>query len=215
MSQENQITLRGFLTAEPKFKETAKTGTPMTEIRVGSTPRRLNRETGEWQDLPTSYFKVKCWRRLAINTASSLHKGDMVVIRGRFTMNTWLDSQQQQRSTVEIEADSVGHDLAYGWTHFMRGTRSRGSQGVDIGEAMRQDTTQPDENEERDERDEQDEFQEHDEYQESHESDRELYAEPLAVGPTVALGELGVSANDPSVSDGGDAERSETLALVG
>ena len=54
MSQDNQITLRGFVTAEPRFRETTKTGIPMTEIRVGSTPRRLNRETGEWQDLPTS-----------------------------------------------------------------------------------------------------------------------------------------------------------------
>jgi single-strand DNA-binding protein len=146
MSQDNQITLRGFVTAEPKFRQTAATATPFTEIRIGSTPSRLNRETGEWQELPTTYYRVKCWRRLAINTSSSLHKGDMVVVRGRFTMRTWTDSQQRLRETVEIEADSVGHDLAYGWSHFLRGTQTQPADraALDGGEAARQDLETPD-----------------------------------------------------------------------
>jgi single-strand DNA-binding protein len=141
MSQDNQITLRGFVTAEPRYRQTAQTAIPVAEIRVGSTPRRLNRETGEWQDLTTSYFTVKCWRRLAVNASCSLKKGDMVVVRGRFYMHEWLDSQQRPRQSVEIEADSVGHDLSYGWSHFLRGTRPQpGAQaGLDAGEAVRQD----------------------------------------------------------------------------
>jgi single-strand DNA-binding protein len=148
MSQDNQITLRGFVTAEPRFRQTVQTATPVAEIRVGSTPRRLNRETGEWLDAPTSYYTVKCWRRLAINAASSLHKGDMVVVRGKFYMSHWVDNQQRPRTTLEIEADSLGHDLAYGWSHFLRGTRPQPgrSAGVDAGEMARQDmgTSAPD-----------------------------------------------------------------------
>jgi single-strand DNA-binding protein len=141
MSQENQITLRGFVTKEPTLRQTVLTATPVAEIRVGCTPRRLNRDTGEWQDAPTSYFTVKCWRRLAVNARSSLHKGDMVVIRGRFYTNNWIDNQQRPRSAIEIEADSVGHDLAYGWSTFLRGTSTLpGSQaGVNAGESARQD----------------------------------------------------------------------------
>jgi single-strand DNA-binding protein len=142
MSQDNQITLRGYLTAEPKLHQKTQAATPVTEIRVGSSPRRLNRETGEWQEAAASYYTVKCWRRLAINAASSLHKGDMVVIRGRFYMNRWVDNQQRPRATLEIEADSVGHDLAYGWSHFLRGSRpqSERADGVNEGEMARQDT---------------------------------------------------------------------------
>jgi single-strand DNA-binding protein len=141
MSQENHITLRGYLTAEPTLHQKTPAATPVTEIRVGSTPRRLNRETGEWHDAPTSYYRVKCWRRLAINAASSLHKGDMVVVHGRFYMSNWVDSQQRPRSTLEIEADSLGHDLTYGWSHFLRGTRSQPERaaGVNAGEMARQD----------------------------------------------------------------------------
>jgi single-strand DNA-binding protein len=140
MSQDNHITLRGYLTTEPRFHQKTSTAVPLTEIRIGSTPRRLNRETGEWQDAPTSYYTVKMWRRLAINAASSLHKGDMVVVRGKFYMNTWVDSQQRTRASLEIEADSLGHDLAYGWSHFLRGSRPGRSAGVNEGEMARQDT---------------------------------------------------------------------------
>ena len=65
----------------------------------------------------------------------------MVVVRGRFYMNSWVDSQQRPRSTLEIEADSLGHDLAYGWSHFLRGTRSQSESaaGVNAGEMARQD----------------------------------------------------------------------------
>src|ERR1700685_2174231 len=139
MSQENQITLRGFVTAEPKFKQTALTATPLAEIRVGSTPRRLDRETGEWRELPTTYYTVKCWRRLAVNAASSLHKGDMVMVRGRFSVHNWIDSEQRPRTTIEVEADSLGHDLAYGWSHFLRGSHPGNRSGASAGEMARQD----------------------------------------------------------------------------
>jgi single-strand DNA-binding protein len=144
MSQDNQITLRGFVTAEPKFRQTTVTATPLAEIRMGSTPRRLDRETGEWRELPTTYYTIKCWRRLAINAASSLHKGDMVLVRGRFSVHNWVDNQQRPRETIEIEADSLGHDLAYGWSHFLRGSHPSGRADAGAGEAARQDTGEPD-----------------------------------------------------------------------
>jgi single-strand DNA-binding protein len=223
MSQDNQITLRGYLTAEPRFRETTKTRTPMSEIRVGSTPRRLNRETGEWQESQTSYYTVKCWRRLAINTASCLHKGDMVVIRGRFYMNTWVDAQQQPRAALEIEADSIGHDLAYGWTHYNRGVRDQGTgQGVgqgggDGGESRRQETGQPAE------AGNGYETEENDDYlapgvvdrglddNESAERDPEPDSEPDS---EAAGSDLGVSGAEPEAGPDGDAERLDTMMLA-
>jgi len=124
MSQENMIILRGFVTAEPKFWQTAPTQTPLAEIRLGHTPRRLNRATGEWEDGETSYYTVKCWRRLAVNVKGSLRKGDMILVRGKVVMRTWVDDQQRNRVQMVVEADSVGHDLAFGWSHFNRGDQS-------------------------------------------------------------------------------------------
>lgn len=134
MSQENLITVRGYVTAEPKFWQTASTGTPVAEVRVGSTPRRLNRATGEWQDADTTYYTVKCWRRLAVNVASSLRKGDMVIVRGKFISRQWLDDQQRPRVQIEVEADTMGHDLMFGWAHFIRGVQAPRAQAGQAGD---------------------------------------------------------------------------------
>src|ERR1700722_48346 len=141
MGQENTITLRGFGTAEPKLWPPTPTHTPVTEIRVGSTPRRLNRATGEWEDGDTSFYTVKCWRRLAVNVRGSLRKGDMVIIRGKFVTRTWVDDQQRTRTQLQVEADSVGHDLAYGWSNFIRGAKTGWNEvrAQADGEAARQD----------------------------------------------------------------------------
>jgi len=124
MSQENTIILRGFVTAEPRFWQSPPTHTPLAEIRMGHTPRRLNRETGEWVDGPTSYYDVKCWRRLALNVKGSLRKGDMILVKGKVYMREWVDDQQRKHVRMQVEAESVGHDLAYGWSHFNRGDQS-------------------------------------------------------------------------------------------
>jgi single-strand DNA-binding protein len=141
MSQDNHITLRGYVTAEPRFWEETPTLSSHAEIRVGSTVRRLNRDTGEWLDGDTSYYTVKCWRRLAVNVASSLRKGDMVLIRGKVVMRTWLDDQQRSRTQMQVEADSVGHDLSYGWSRFIRGVQAQPPASRDLadGEMSRQD----------------------------------------------------------------------------
>jgi single-strand DNA-binding protein len=141
MSQENTIILRGFVTAEPKFWQNAPTATPAAEIRLGHTPRRLNRATGEWEDGETSYYTIKCWRRLAVNVKGSLRKGDMILVRGKVVMRTWVDDQQRNRTQMQVEADSVGHDLAFGWSHFNRGDQSpwNSTRRPADGEAARQD----------------------------------------------------------------------------
>jgi single-strand DNA-binding protein len=141
MSQENTISLRGFVTAEPKFWQNAPNQTPLAEIRLGHTPRRLNRSTGEWEDGETSYYTIKCWRRLAVNVKGSLRKGDMILVRGKVVMRTWVDDQQRNRTQMQVEADSVGHDLSFGWSHFNRGDQSpwNSTRRQADGEAARQD----------------------------------------------------------------------------
>jgi single-strand DNA-binding protein len=140
MSQDNTITVRGYVTAEPKMRQRTPEQVPVATIRVGSTPRKLNRETGEWQDGETSYYSVTCWRKLAENVHGSLRKGDMVIVRGKVATRSWLDDQQRVRMEVEIEADSVGHDLAFGWSRFNRGVHTPPSvrEGLANGEAIRQ-----------------------------------------------------------------------------
>jgi single-strand DNA-binding protein len=143
MSQSNYITLTGYVTAEPRLGFTKASKMPVTKIRVGSTPRWLDRGTGEWRDGETSYYSVRCWRKLAENVTGSLRKGDMILVRGKFRTRTWVDDQQRTRIELEVDADSVGHDMSYGWSHFNRGVHvpPGANRAQANGEALRQQMT--------------------------------------------------------------------------
>lgn len=137
MSQGGQVTLVGYLVSEPKLRF-VNNGTPVVNLRVGSTSRRVDRSTGEWCDGDTSYFTVACWRMLASNVASCLRKGEPVIIRGKFRSSSYEDRNGQSRSSVDIEAEAIGHDLSKGVAHFQRTRRP----AVDLaalgaGEAIR------------------------------------------------------------------------------
>ena len=162
MSQENTISLRGFVTAEPKFWQSSPTQTPLAEIRMGHTPRRLNRATGEWEDGETSYYTIKCWRRLAVNVKGCLRKGDMILVRGKVVMRTWVDDQQRNRVQMQVEADAVGHDLAFGWSHFNRGDQSPWNATRNKAEGEATGTTDIDAYEDADDQDAQDVAEAHD-----------------------------------------------------
>jgi single-strand DNA-binding protein len=119
MSQGGYVTLVGFVARDPILRQT-KQGTNVTDLRVGTTTRILNRTTGEWRDGDTSYYTVKCWRRLADHSRASLHKGDPVVVKGRFRTRSYEDKTGQLRTEIEIEADSIGHDLSRGISNYIR-----------------------------------------------------------------------------------------------
>lgn len=119
MSQVGSVTLTGFVTGEPKLRFTKVDQTPVTHVRVGCTTRKVDRLTGEWVDGNTSYFNVNCWRKLAVNVTASLHKGQPVIVKGRFRTRSW-EEEGKTRTEVEIDADTIGHDLAVGWAMFQR-----------------------------------------------------------------------------------------------
>jgi single-strand DNA-binding protein len=119
MSQGGYVTLVGFVAQDPNIR-TTPTGKLLTKVRVGTTPRYRDRETGQWHDSDTSYYNVSCWSRLADHVRASLHKGDPVIVKGRFRTSTFEDKNGQLRTSIEITADTVGHDLTRGPANYMR-----------------------------------------------------------------------------------------------
>lgn len=139
MSQGNYIMLTGFVARDPELHMTKETKTPVVKVRVGSSSRYLNRATGEWVDGDVSYFDVTCWRFLAMNVKASLHKGDRVTLQGKFRTRTWTDSENRPRTTMEIIADAVGHNLTGGWTIYNRAATnpSKVQEDLERGELAR------------------------------------------------------------------------------
>jgi single-strand DNA-binding protein len=124
MSQGAFVTLVGFVAREPRLRET-KSGRHVADLRVGTTTRIIDKETGQWADGETSYYTVNCWRRLADHVKASLRKGDPVVVKGRFRTNSYEDKTGRLRAEIEIVADTVGHDLNLGIANYIRPERPR------------------------------------------------------------------------------------------
>jgi single-strand DNA-binding protein len=141
MSQGAYVTLVGYVAQEPSIR-TTKTGKVVTELRVGIAPRYRDRATGEWRDAESSYFSVSCWERLAQHVRASMHKGEPVLVRGRFRTSTFEDKDGRPRTETKITADVVGHDLSRGVANYIR-QRSK-QQAADADQAAEQAPGSPD-----------------------------------------------------------------------
>ena len=119
MSQGAFVTLVGYVAQEPNIR-TTKTGKTVTDLRVGITPRYKDQATGEWRDGQSSYFTVSCWDRLANHVRASMHKGEPVLVRGKFKTSTFEDRDGRPRTETRITADTVGHDLSRGVANYIR-----------------------------------------------------------------------------------------------
>ena len=119
MSQGAFVTLVGYVAQEPNIR-TTRTGKTVTDLRVGITPRYLDQATGEWRDAESSYFTVSCWDRLAHHVRASMHKGEPVLVRGKFKTSTYEDKDGRPRTDTRITADTVGHDLSRGIANYIK-----------------------------------------------------------------------------------------------
>ncbi|WP_203709779.1 single-stranded DNA-binding protein, partial [Actinoplanes digitatis] len=134
MFETNVVVVGNVLTA-PEWRRTTSTNALVANFRVASTARRLDRETGRWVDGNQFRVRVNCWRRLAEGVASSVTVGDPIVVAGRLFTRDWTDADGNLRTTYEMEAVSVGHDLARGRGRFLRNKPAAATSTVENMEA--------------------------------------------------------------------------------
>ncbi|MGV8970486.1 MAG: single-stranded DNA-binding protein [Microbacteriaceae bacterium] len=116
------LTLRGFVATTPRHLVTSE-GLPITSFRLASHQRRFDRTHDKWVDGDTNWYTVTSFRALAINTAGSIAKGDRVIVAGRIRIREW-ENGERTGTTIDVEADTVGHDLLWGTASFTRTIRA-------------------------------------------------------------------------------------------
>jgi single-strand DNA-binding protein len=120
---ENTITVSGNVIAEPEMRQT-KGGHPMLTFRVASNHRYFNSRTGLWEEGVTNYYDVVAFRQLALNAGASLHKGYGVFVQGQLRQRRFTRQDGSAGMSCEIEARTVGPDLAFGIAQWMRRPKS-------------------------------------------------------------------------------------------
>lgn len=112
------ITITGLIATTPRHVVTSE-GLPITSFRLASSQRRFDKATSAWVDASTNWYTVTAFRQLAINAVPSLSKGDRIVVTGRLRVRDW-QTDDRTGTNVEIEAETLGHDLFWGTAVFTR-----------------------------------------------------------------------------------------------
>ncbi len=122
---EAHISVVGTAATEVASSVTAG-GATVARFRLVCQPRRFDRARSEWVDTDPSFYTVVAWRALAESVAQSISKGDPVTVNGRLRVREWTGDDGRHGVSVEIDANSVGHDLARGVSVFERSARQSG-----------------------------------------------------------------------------------------
>ncbi|MET9418829.1 single-stranded DNA-binding protein [Streptomyces klenkii] len=109
---ETPITIIGNLTADPEIKFT-NSGAALARFTVASTPRTFDKDSGQWRDGTSTFFRCAAWRSLAEHVADSLTKGCRVVVSGRIRQHDWQTPEGENRSMLAVEVDEIGASLRF------------------------------------------------------------------------------------------------------
>ena len=127
MSGEPITTIIGNLTAPPELRFTAS-GAAVANFTVASTPRTLDRASGEWKDGEAMFIRCSIWRQPAENVAESFPaKGTRVIVHGRLRARTFTTGQGEERTVIEMDVDEVGPSLRFATVTVKKAARGTGT----------------------------------------------------------------------------------------
>lgn len=114
MAGETVITVVGNLTADPELRFTPS-GAGVASFTIASTPRTMDRNSGEWKDGEPLFLRCSAWRDLGEHVAESLQRGARVIAQGRLKQRSY-EKDGQKRTVYEMDVDEIGPSLRYAIT---------------------------------------------------------------------------------------------------
>lgn len=132
MAGETTITVVGNLTADPELRFT-QSGAAVASFTVASTPRTLDRQSGEWKDGEALFLRCNVWRQVAENVAESLTRGSRVLVTGRLRQRSFETKEGEKRTVIELEVDEIGPSLRYATAKVNKVSRGDGGGGFGGG----------------------------------------------------------------------------------
>lgn len=113
-----QIHIAGLVATTPRHLVT-QDGLPITSFRLAASQRRYDKIQNKWIDGETNWYTVTAFRQLAVNASQSIGKGDRISVAGRVRVRDW-DNGDRAGTSIEVEANHLGHDLAWGTSVYTR-----------------------------------------------------------------------------------------------
>lgn len=125
---DTPITLVGNLVADPDLRH-SPSGAAVADFTVASTPRRYNKQTGQWEDGEALFMRCSIWKQAAENLAASLRKGDRVIVTGALKQRSYETREGEKRTIIECDAQEVAPSLRYATTTVTKNPRGGNEWG--------------------------------------------------------------------------------------
>lgn len=107
------ISFAGNLTSAPELRF-GNNGAAVAKFTVAVNHSKLDRQTGQWVEQETAFYRCTAFGQLAENLTESAGKGDRVCVIGRQEYRTWLDEKTgEKRGAFQVIADEVGASLTW------------------------------------------------------------------------------------------------------
>lgn len=129
MAGETTITIVGNLTDDPELRFTPQ-GHAVAKFRLASTPRTMDRQSGEWKDGEPLFLACQIWRDPAEHVAESLQRGSRVIVQGRLRQRSYETREGEKRTVYELEVDEIGPSLRYATATIQKASRSSTANGA-------------------------------------------------------------------------------------
>lgn len=88
-------------------------GVPWARFTIAVTPRRMNNNTGKWEDSDSHFFKCVAWRDMAERLSESVEKGDRVIVTGNLEVNSWETNEGDKRSETRVNVTDGGPSVRW------------------------------------------------------------------------------------------------------
>lgn len=126
MTTRIPVTIEGNLTGDPEHGA-GESGNEYARFTVAVNDRRLNETTNRWEDAGTVFHRVVVFNQQSRNVATSLRKGDSVIVAGDLRFGTYTDKETgQTRETRDVVADNIGASLKFANVSVDRAPKANG-----------------------------------------------------------------------------------------
>lgn len=122
-----EITLVGNLTADPELRFTPS-GKAVADFTVANTPRRFDKQRGEYVEGESMFLRCSAWKQLAENVAGTLAKGSRVIVQGKLKSRSFEDKEGNKRTVFEVDAFEVGPSLKFAMATVQRNQPQQAQQ---------------------------------------------------------------------------------------
>jgi len=109
----------GNLVADPVIRFSNR-GKIMVKLRVASSKRVRDEDSGQWREGPTVFHDVVCWGQLAQNVGEHFLKGDLVVVLGVWQREEWTGADGQPNQRVTMAARHIGLGVTFRAARYVR-----------------------------------------------------------------------------------------------